>query len=142
MPDPFDLDRFIRVQDPVLASVRRELGDGRKRTHWMWFVFPQISGLGHSATARHYAIGSLAQAQAYMAHPVLGPRLVECTVLVNKVDGRSIHQIFGSPDDLKFHSSMTLFAAAQPDTPAFRHALDKYFDGAADALTTERLARL
>ena len=151
MPDPFDLDRFVQAQEPVLAQVRLELGAGRKRTHWMWFVFPQVSGLGHSATARRYALGSLAEARAYLAHPVLGARLVECAELVNRVDGRSVHQIFGSPDDLKFHSSMTLFALAQPSlaqpslaqpgASAFRRALDKYFDGALDPLTTEKVLR-
>ena len=140
MPDPLDLDHFVQAQDPVLAQVRLELGAGRKRTHWIWFVFPQISGLGHSATARHYAISSLAEAHAYMAHAVLGPRLVECAGLVNQVEGRSIHQIMGNPDDLKFHSSMTLFALAQPGAPVFRHALDKYFDGALDPLTVAEVS--
>ncbi len=139
MADPFDLDRFVRAQDPVLDRVRRELGEGRKRSHWMWFVFPQLSGLGHSAMAMRYGIGSLDEARAYLAHPVLGPRLVECTGLVNKVEGRSVHQIFGSPDDLKFHSSMTLFAAADPEALAFRGALGKHFGGALDALTVEML---
>ena len=139
MLDPFDLDRFVQAQEPVLAQVRLELGAGRKRTHWMWFVFPQISGLGHSATARHYAISSLAEAQAYMAHPVLGPRLVECAGLVNQVEGRSIHQIMGTPDDLKFHSSMTLFALAQPGVPVFQRALGKYFGGALDPLTAAKV---
>jgi uncharacterized protein (DUF1810 family) len=141
MEDPFDLDRFVQAQGPVLAQVRLELGDGRKRTHWMWFIFPQLSGLGHSPTARHYAIRSLAEAQAYLEHPILGSRLVECTELVNRVEGRSIHQILGSPDDLKFHSSMTLFAAAQPSASVFRDALDKYFDGALDSATTGMLSR-
>ncbi len=139
MADPFDLDRFVQAQDPVLDQVRRELADGRKRSHWMWFVFPQLRGLGRSATALRYGIGSLAEAKAYLAHPVLGPRLVECTGLVNKVEGRSVHQIFGSPDDLKFHSSMTLFAAAEPEALAFREALGKHFGGALDALTVEKL---
>ncbi len=141
MADPFDLDRFVRSQDPVLDQVRRELADGRKRSHWMWFVFPQLRGLGRSATAQHYGIGSLAEARAYLAHPVLGPRLVECTELVNRVEGRTVHQIFGGPDDLKFHSSMTLFAAADPEAPAFREALDKCFAGALDAPTSELLRR-
>ena len=141
MSDMFDLDRFVQAQDPVMAEVRRELADGRKRSHWMWFVFPQLRGLGRSATALRYGIGSLAEARAYLAHPVLGPRLVECTELVNRVEGRSAHQIFGSPDDLKFHSSMTLFAAAEPEAPVFREALDKHFGGARDALTVEELRR-
>ena len=141
MPDPFDLGHFVLAQDPVLAQVRRELADGRKRSHWMWFVFPQLKGLGRSATAQRYGIGSLAEAKAYLVHPVLGPRLVECTELVNKVEGRSVHEVFGSPDDLKFHSSMTLFAAADPDAPVFREALDKHFAGALDPLTTDALSR-
>lgn len=142
MRDPFNLnlDRFVQAQDPVLAQVRLELADGRKRTHWMWFVFPQLSGLGHSPMAQRYAIASLAEAQAYLEHPVLGPRLTGCTELVNKVEGRSIHQILGSPDDLKFYSSMTLFAIARQDEPVFHHALQKYFDGALDPLTAEKLS--
>ena len=136
---PFDLDRFVQAQEPVLAGVLRELGEGRKRTHWMWFVFPQIAGLGHSAMAQRYAIASPAEARAYLRHPVLGPRLTECTGLVNRVQGRSIHQILGSPDDLKFHSSMTLFALADPGEAAFRQALEKYFDGVPDARTVEAL---
>ena len=139
MSDAFDLDRFVRAQDPVLDQVRRELGEGRKRSHWMWFVFPQLRGLGRSPTAQHYGTGSLDEARAYLAHPVLGPRLVECIGLVNRVEGRSAHQIFGSPDDLKFHSSMTLFAAADPEALAFREALGKHFGGALDALTVEKL---
>ena len=139
MPDP--LDRFVHAQDPMIAQIRRELTDGRKRTHWMWFVFPQLAGLGHSPTARHYALASLAEAKAYLAHPVLGPRLIECAGLVNQVEGRSAHAIFGNPDDLKFHSSMALFAFAAPDVPAFRDALAKYFGGAADSLTTGLLSQ-
>ena len=141
MSDPSNLDRFVQAQNPVLDQVRAELGAGCKRTHWMWFVFPQLSGLGHSPTARYYALGSLAEARAYLEHPVLGPRLIECTELVNKVDGRSINQIFGSPDDMKFRSSMTLFACAQPGASVFRAALDKYFGDVPDPLTTEMLAR-
>ena len=139
MADPFDLARFVRAQDPVLDQVRRELSDGRKRSHWMWFVFPQLRGLGRSATVLRYGIGLLAEAKAYLAHPVLGPRLVECTGLVNRGEGRSIHQIFGSPDDLKFRSSMTLFAPADPEALAFREALGKHFGGVLDALTVEKL---
>ena len=140
MADPYDLARFVQAQDPVLAQVRRELSQGSKRSHWMWFVFPQLQGLGSSAMARHYALASLAEARAYLAHPVLGSRLTECTELVNQVSGRTVHEIFGSPDDLKFHSSMTLFAAAQPDATAFREALAKYFGGVPDPLTAGKLA--
>ena len=141
MSDAFDLDRFVQAQAPVMGQVLRELGEGRKASHWMWFVFPQLAGLGHSALARHYAIGSLAEAMAYLEHPVLGRRLVECTDLVNKTEGRSVHQIFGSPDDLKFCSSMTLFASARPGVSVFREALDKYFDGTPDPLTVDKLSR-
>jgi uncharacterized protein (DUF1810 family) len=140
MTDPFNLDRFVTAQDPVLARVRTELQAGAKRTHWMWFVFPQLAGLGRSDTARHYALASLDEARAYLAHPLLGPRLIECARLVTAVEDRSAHQIFGSPDDLKFHSSMTLFASARPDQPVFADALGKYFGGAPDRLTMERLS--
>jgi uncharacterized protein (DUF1810 family) len=143
MADEYDLDRFVTAQGPVLAQARQELAAGRKRSHWMWFVFPQLAGLGHSAMARQYAISSLAEARAYLEHPVLGPRLIELTRLVNQVNGQvngqSIHDIFGSPDDLKFHSSMTLFAQARPDEPLFREALDKYFGGVMDKSTLEKL---
>ena len=135
MPEEFDLDRFVTAQEPVLAQVRRELADGRKTSHWMWFVFPQLAGLGHSAMARHYAISSLDEAKAYLRHPVLGPRLVECAGLVNRVENRSIHQILGSPDDLKFRSSMTLFSMAEPGPSVFHDALDRYFGGQPDRST-------
>ena len=141
MSDPYDLERFVRAQDPVMAEVLRELRDGRKRTHWMWFVFPQLRALGRSPTAQHYGIGSLAEAQAYLAHPVLGPRLIECTELVCAIRGRTTHEIFGSPDDLKFRSSMTLFEAVQPAPSLFSEALDAFFAGDRDAATLERLAR-
>jgi uncharacterized protein (DUF1810 family) len=137
----YDLDRFVQAQDRVLPAVRRELAEGRKRTHWMWFVFPQLRGLGHSPTALHYGIASLAEAEAYLAHPLLGPRLEECTALVNAVAGRTLHEIFGSPDDMKFHSSMTLFAAARPGASVFRTALEKYCGGEADQRTLELLAK-
>lgn len=139
MTDPFNLDRFVSAQAPVIAQVTQELRDGRKQTHWMWFIFPQVAGLGHSPMAQCYAITSLAEAQAYLDHPILGPRLIELTEAVNQTTGRSAHQIFGSPDDMKFHSSMTLFTAARPDEPAFRSALEKYFNGQPDRLTAERL---
>jgi uncharacterized protein (DUF1810 family) len=140
MADEYDLDHFVTAQEPILAQVRQELSSGRKRSHWMWFVFPQLAGLGHSAMARQYAISSLAEAHAYLEHPVLGSRLIGLTKLVNQVNGRSIHEIFGSPDDLKFHSSMTLFAQARPDEAAFREALDKYFGGVMDKGTVEKLS--
>lgn len=130
-----------------MEQVRSELRAGRKRTHWMWFVFPQLRGLGHSPTAQFYAIASLEEAEAYLADPVLGPRLRECTRLVNEIDGRTLGEIFGFPDDLKFRSCMTLFAraverrAAFPEDQIFRRALEKYFGGQEDPRTLERLAR-
>jgi uncharacterized protein (DUF1810 family) len=139
MTTQFDLDRFVDAQQPVMASVLRELTEGKKCTHWMWFVFPQLAGLGHSPMAQRYAISTLAEAQAYLDHPHLGPRLIALTEVVNRLAGLSIHQIFGSPDDMKFHSSMTLFALARPREPAFRAALQKYFDARPDPRTTEML---
>ena len=123
-----------------MAQVRSELQAGCKLSHWMWYIFPQLAGLGRSSTAQHYALASLDDARNYLAHPILGPRLIECAALVNGVEGRPAHEIFGYPDDLKFHSSMTLFALAQPDDPTFAYAIDKYFDGMLDQLTTERLS--
>lgn len=138
-PDPFDLQRFIKAQDPVLQTVTAELEAGKKRTHWMWFVFPQIQGLGHSEMARRYAISSVNEARAYFDHPVLGERLLILTQIVNALEGRSVEQIFGYPDDLKFHSSMTLFAHAVSDKTPFELALNTYFDGEPDAGTVARL---
>jgi uncharacterized protein (DUF1810 family) len=136
--DPFDLKRFVEAQAPVYARVREELRAGEKRGHWMWFIFPQIQGLGRSPTAERFAIGSLDEARAYLEHPVLGARLRECTELVNTVEGRKASEIFGFPDDLKFHSSMTLFAKAG-DEAAFRRAIVKYFGGEMDSGTLERI---
>ncbi len=135
MPAFFDLERFLQAQSPVFAQVQRELRVGQKRSHWMWFVFPQLAGLGHSPTARHFAIVSQDEAAAYLAHPVLGPRLVECTAMVNGVEGRTVHEIFGSPDDMKFHSCITLFAVTAPENAVFRTALDRYFGGEQDRAT-------
>jgi uncharacterized protein (DUF1810 family) len=139
MSDPYDLQRFVDAQAGVIDTVRAELGRGRKASHWMWFVFPQIRGLGHSATAQRYAISSLEEARAYAAHAVLGARLGECTALTLAVEGRSAREIFGAPDDLKFHSSMTLFARAAPDEPVWRRALEKFFAGREDTATLERI---
>lgn len=139
MDDPFNLQRFIDAQDPLYAQVCEELRNGRKRSHWMWFVFPQIEGLGTSAMAQRFAISSLAEADAYLRHPLLGERLRQATQYVNVVDGRSIEDIFGYPDYLKFHSSMTLFERAAIDKEPFAEALRKYFHGEADPLTLERL---
>ena len=141
MTDPFDLERFVRAQDPVFRDVQGELARGRKQTHWMWFVFPQIAGLGFSTMSQRYAIGSRAEAGAYLAHPVLGPRLIECTTLVLAVEGRTINAILGAPDDAKFRSSMTLFGAVS-DEPVFDQALARYFAGERDSATLEMLARL
>ncbi|RXT41861.1 DUF1810 domain-containing protein [Bradyrhizobium betae] len=141
MPDPFDLDRFIQAQNPVFRAVQGELAQGRKQSHWMWFVFPQIAGLGFSAMSRRYAIGSRAEAVAYLAHPVLGPRLIECTRLVLAVEGRTINAILGAPDDAKFRSSMTLFGEVS-DQPVFGEALARYFAGERDDATLEILATL
>ena len=138
MSDPYGLQRFVDAQDPVYDKVCSELRDGRKKSHWMWFVFPQIEGLGSSPLARKFAISSLAEAAAYLAHPILGPRLTECTTLVNLVEGRLVGQIFGYPDDLKFRSSMTLFAYATPDNRVFIDALQKYFSGEFDPSTLAR----
>jgi uncharacterized protein (DUF1810 family) len=136
MSDRFQ--HFLDAQAPVMARVREELRAGEKKSHWMWFVFPQIAGLGRSEMAQRFALVSLEEARAYAAHPVLGPRLVECTALVLAVEGRSIGEIFGYPDDLKFHSSITLFFRASDD-PVFRRALDKYFGGEEDRATLERI---
>lgn len=141
MTDPFNLERFLRAQDPVFRDVLGELARGRKQTHWMWFVFPQVAGLGFSAMSQRYAIGSRAEAEAYLAHPVLGPRLIECTRLVLAVDGRTINAILGAPDDSKFRSSMTLFSAVSNE-PVFDDALAKYFAGERDGATLEILSNL
>ena len=137
MPQPFDLKRFIAAQAPCYDRVLAELRRGRKSTHWMWFIFPQIAGLGRSPTAQFYAIGSLDEARAYLRHSVLGPRLVECTETVNAIPDGSAYDIFGGIDELKFRSSTTLFAVAAPDNPVFQAALDRYFEGAKDPLTLE-----
>ena len=137
--DPHDLERFVEAQSRVYDTVRAELRQGAKRSHWMWFIFPQIKGLGSSATAVHFAIASREEAAAYLKHPLLGARLLECTQLVLGVKARTCEQIFGGIDSLKFRSSMTLFAEATLKEAAFREALEKYFDGEADALTLEIL---
>lgn len=134
------LARFVEAQEPVIDRVRAELAAGRKTTHWMWFVFPQFRGLGNSPMSQHYAIGSLDEARAYLAHPVLGPRLRECVALVLAVENRTAHQIFGSPDDLKFRSCLTLFARASEDEPVFADTLRKYYRGEPDAATITLLA--
>jgi uncharacterized protein (DUF1810 family) len=144
MSDPHKLERFLSAQEPVFAQVLAELRRGRKASHWMWFIFPQIRGLGSSPMAIRYAIESKAEAEAYLQHQVLGPRLRECTQLVLDVKGSTVDDIFGYPDNLKFHSSMTLFSeVAEPDQNheknVFRVALKRYFEGQEDAATLERL---
>jgi uncharacterized protein (DUF1810 family) len=141
MIDSHGLQRFVDAQGRVFEQVCAELRCGRKSSHWMWFIFPQIKGLGRSAMAEEFALRSLQEAEAYLAHPVLGPRLRQCTELVTALEGCSIRQILGSPDDLKFRSSMTLFARASHDEPVFVEALQKYFAGEADPLTLDRLER-
>ncbi len=137
--DPFELERFVEAQDRVYASVCAELRAGAKVGHWMWFVFPQLRGLGHSSMASRFGIASREEARAYLAHPVLGARLRECTRLVNRVEGRSVEEIFGYPDDLKFRSSMTLFARSAEEGEEFEAALAKYFGGEGDPLTLSRI---
>ena len=139
MPDPFNLDRFVTAQAAVYPQVLAEFRAGCKRGHWIWFIFPQMKGLGHSTQANYFGIGSLEEAAAFLRHPVLGPRLGRCTRLVTLVEGRKIREILGSPDDLKFRSSMTLFARAAVDAGVaptdFKDALKKYFNGEPDPLT-------
>jgi len=139
MPDASSLERFVEAQNDVYADAVAELTAGQKQSHWMWFVFPQIKGLGNSPTAKQYGVKSRAEAVAYLEHAVLGPRLRECTQLVIDVEGRTIGQIFGYPDDLKFRSSMTLFANVTSDNDAFLKALQKYFRGEMDQATLDRL---
>jgi len=137
--DPYNLQRFVEAQSGVYEQVCRELEDGRKRSHWMWFIFPQLKGLGHSAMAERYGISTRVDAEAYLVHPVLGARLQHCTELVVTVEGRSVEEIFGPPDDMKFRSSMTLFAGVDGAGSVFGDALKKYFGGKPDQLTIERL---
>ena len=137
--DRYALQRFVDAQDGVYDTVLAELRNGAKRSHWIWFVFPQLRGLGRSATAQHYGISSLEEARAYLAHPVLGPRLRDCTRLVAATDGRSVDEIFGWPDNLKVRSSMTLFSHATDDNGDFRAVLDKFYAGEDDPATVELL---
>jgi uncharacterized protein (DUF1810 family) len=140
MIDPFDLQRFVDAQAPVYPRVLAELRRGQKQSHWMWFIFPQLAGLGHSPMAQRYAIRSREEAVAYLGHDVLGPRLRECTALVNAVEGRTVREILGSPDDVKFRSSMTLFDAVAPNQE-FADAIAKYYGGIPDRKTLELLER-
>jgi uncharacterized protein (DUF1810 family) len=139
MTDPFDLQRFLDAQSSVYLLVLDELRRGRKQSHWMWFIFPQLAGPGHSAMAQRFAIASREEAVAYLGHGILGSRLRECTALVNGVEGRTILEILGSPDDLKFHSSMTLFGAVSSD-PKFAVAITKFYSGKRDQRTLDLLS--
>ena len=141
MSDPYDLERFVAAQAQAYSRVVAELSDGRKRSHWMWFIFPQIEGLGFSTMAQRFAIRSRAEAATYLAHGILGPRLIECTRLVLAVKNRTIHEILGSPDDLKFRSSMTLFGAVS-ENPIFGQAISACYGGAKDQATLEILRSL
>ncbi len=146
MNDPYDLQRFVNAQNEqygraghtIFDEACEELRAGAKRSHWMWFVFPQIKGLGSSPFARKFAISSVAEAQAYLQHPVLGPRLIDCTQLMNQIQGRTAGQILGGIDEMKFRSSMTLFSAATTENRVFLDALEKYFQGEPDQATLER----
>ncbi|WP_027210409.1 DUF1810 domain-containing protein [Burkholderia sp. WSM2232] len=141
MADPYNLQRFVDAQEPVYARVVDELRAGEKRSHWMWFIFPQIEGIGRTPTAQLYAITGLDEARDYLAHPLLGARLRECTALVNGIESKTLDEIFGYPDNLKFCSSMTLFARAAQDNELFQTALRKYCDDEPDPLTVARLPR-
>jgi len=141
MTDSYNLLRFLDAQKSVYDRACSELRRGRKASHWMWFVFPQLKGLGFSETTQRFAISSLAEAEAYLAHPILGPRLIECTELVTAVDGRTVNEIFGYPDDLKFRSCITLFAQVTSENEVFMQALNKYFDGKFDPATLKLLQR-
>ena len=137
----FDLERFETAQAPAWPAVRAELQAGRKVTHWMWFVFPQLGVLGRSGTARHYGLSGLEEARAYLAHPVLGPRLRECCAILLQLQGSTAAQVFGGIDAMKLRSCLTLFMLASPDDAVFREALSKFYDGEPDPLTLEEVAR-
>ena len=139
MKGSFDLERFVKAQNPEWNSILSELREGDKRGHWMWFVFPQLKGLGSSPNANHFGITSRAEDKAYLDHSILGPRLLECTTLVNSVEGRSIEAIFGEIDAMKFRSSMTLFSEVALDNEVFEEAIKKYYRGEADQLTLKIL---
>jgi len=139
-PDLFDLNRFVRAQEHDYARALQELRCGRKRSHWMWYIFPQFRGLGSSATSRRYAIGSVAEAQAFLQHPILGPRLRECAAAILAIPNRSATEILGSPDDLKLRSSATLFAHVSPPGSEFEHILQKYWQGEPDRATLDLLS--
>lgn len=139
-PDPYDLNRFVAAQKDTYGEALAEIRAGRKGSHWMWFIFPQFKGLGSSPTSVYYAIGSREEAKAYLAHPILGARLVECAEAVLRIEGRTALEIFGSPDDAKLRSSATLFAAVSPEGSVFQRVIEKYFDGKKDVRTAQLLA--
>ena len=139
--DPYNLMRFVEAQEDDFTQALAEIRRGRKTSHWMWYIFPQIEGLGFSATSRRYAIQGIEEARAYLEHPLLGPRLIECAQAVLGVEGRSAHDIFGSPDDLQLKSCATLFACVSVPGSAFHRLLETYFHGEQDARTLERLGR-
>jgi uncharacterized protein (DUF1810 family) len=140
--DPFILRRFACAKEAIYDAVLKELRSGQKRTHWMWYIFPQITGLGYSPTSQRYAIKSQAEARHYLSHPILGERLLECAETILRIQGRSVSQIFGSPDDLKLRSSMTLFASITPPESVFARVLDRYFQGQPDSRTLDILKKL
>jgi uncharacterized protein (DUF1810 family) len=139
MADAFDLNRFVTAQNPVYEAVLRELAAGEKSSHWMWFIFPQLRGLGRSSTASFYGIASVAEALAYARHPVLGARLAECCSALLRIKGKTALEVFGSPDDMKLRSSMTLFERAVPDASIFAQVLERYFAGSRDRRTLDLL---
>lgn len=138
--DPYDLDRFVAAQDGIYETALAEMRGGRKRSHWMWFIFPQLAGLGSSATAQRFAIRNAAEARAYLAHATLGPRLVECAAAALAIKAGTAREIFGSPDDVKLRSSATLFAHVSPAGSVFHRLLDRFFDGLRDGRTLELLS--
>jgi uncharacterized protein (DUF1810 family) len=140
-PDPYNLTRFVQAQEADYDQALTEIRAGAKRSHWMWYVFPQFVGLGSSPTSRNYAIKSREEAKAYLAHPILGPRLIECAEAALQIEGRSALQIFGSPDDIKLRSSATLFAAVSSGGSVFHRLIDKYFDGKQDVRTLELISQ-
>jgi uncharacterized protein (DUF1810 family) len=140
--DPFNLNRFTSAQEGTYNRALAELKNGEKRTHWMWFIFPQIDGLGFSSTSKYYAIKSIEEAQHFLSHPVLGKRLLECAETVLAIEGRSVSEIFGYPDDMKLKSCMTLFVSVSDAHPVFVRVLDKYFNGENDARTLQLLEQL
>jgi uncharacterized protein (DUF1810 family) len=142
MADPYNLLRFVEAQETDYLRAIAEIKSGEKRSHWMWYIFPQIDGLGFSSMSQRYSIKSAAEAEAYLSHPVLGPRLVECCQAALGIDGRSASEVFGSPDDMKLRSCATLFASVSPEGSVFHRLLGKYFDGMRDSRTLELMSEI